>query len=64
VHAGSECDKQTGAVVPPISLATTFQQAALGQPAGVDSVNSYGNGFVYARTGSAFYQSMCPHIYA
>mmetsp|Transcript_24049 Transcript_24049/g.76767 ORF Transcript_24049/g.76767 Transcript_24049/m.76767 type:complete len:398 (+) Transcript_24049:133-1326(+) len=34
VHAGSEPDPRTGAVVPPISLATTFAQAAPGKLAG------------------------------
>jgi len=34
VHAGSEPDGQTGAVVPPISLATTFAQPSPGQLVG------------------------------
>lgn len=30
IHAGSEADEQTGAVIPPLSLATTFKQSAVG----------------------------------
>jgi cystathionine gamma-synthase len=41
VHAGSEPDAATGAVVPPIQLSTTFERAADG---------SYPRGFVYTRT--------------
>jgi len=52
VHAGSEPDAVTGAVVPPISLATTFAQASLGNLCGVDSPNSIGRGFEYSRTGN------------
>ncbi|MGI8491437.1 MAG: aminotransferase class I/II-fold pyridoxal phosphate-dependent enzyme, partial [Acidimicrobiales bacterium] len=32
VHAGQPPDPRTGAVVPPISLATTFAQPAVGEP--------------------------------
>ena len=32
IHAGQDPDELTGAVVPPISLATTFAQPAVGQP--------------------------------
>jgi cystathionine gamma-synthase len=42
VHAGQEPDPATGAVVPPISLATTFAQDAVGEH----------RGFEYARTGN------------
>ncbi len=42
IHAGQEPDPVTGAVVPPISLATTFAQDAVGKHAG----------FEYARTGN------------
>ena len=42
VHAGQPADPQTGAVVPPISLATTFAQAAVGDH----------TGYEYARTGN------------
>lgn len=52
VHAGCEPDPQTGAVVPPISLATTFAQHGLGKLSGVDCANSYGKGFEYSRTGN------------
>ena len=52
VHAGSEPDASTGAVVPPISLATTFSQIGLGQKHGIDDRNSFGKGFEYSRTGN------------
>jgi cystathionine gamma-synthase len=42
IHAGQEPDPSTGAVVPPISLATTFAQDAVGDH----------RGFEYARTGN------------
>ena len=42
IHAGQEPDPVTGAVVPPISLATTFAQAGVGEH----------RGFEYARTGN------------
>lgn len=51
VHVGSEPDSVTGAVVPPISLATTFSQKGLGQLNGLNDVNSYGKGYEYSRTG-------------
>lgn len=35
VHAGFEYDKETGAVMPPISLSTTFKQSSPGVPIGV-----------------------------
>lgn len=52
VHVGSEPDSVTGAVVPPISLATTYAQAQLGQLAGVNDPNSCGMGYEYQRTGN------------
>jgi cystathionine gamma-synthase len=42
VHAGQDPDPTTGAVVPPISLATTFAQSAVGEHLGYE----------YGRTGS------------
>jgi cystathionine gamma-synthase len=42
IHAGQPADPGTGAVVPPISLATTFAQHAVGEHAG----------FEYGRTGN------------
>lgn len=42
----------TGAVVPPISLATTFRQLTPGVPTAVDDPNSFGAGYEYARTGN------------
>ena len=52
VHVGSEPDPLTGAVVPPISLATTFAQNGLGNLHGVEYGNSHGKGFEYSRTGN------------
>ena len=43
VHAGRSADPSTGAVVPPIHLATTFERAAGGQ---------YPLGYVYSRSGN------------
>ncbi|MGH7612323.1 MAG: cystathionine gamma-synthase [Candidatus Dormibacteria bacterium] len=42
IHAGQEPDPQTGAVVPPIHLATTYRQAEVGVH----------QGFEYSRTGN------------
>ena len=42
IHAGQDPDAVTGAVIPPISLATTFAQDAVGQH----------RGFEYARSGN------------
>jgi cystathionine gamma-synthase len=42
VHAGQDPDPATGAVVPPISLATTFAQSAVGEH----------QGYEYGRTGN------------
>ncbi len=42
IHAGQEPDPQTGAVVPPIHLATTYRQAGVGVH----------QGFEYSRTGN------------
>lgn len=52
IHVGSEPDRSTGAVVAPISLATTFAQAELGHPNGSQDPNSWGKGFEYSRTGN------------
>jgi cystathionine gamma-synthase len=43
VHAGSEPDPQTGAVVPPIQMSTTFKQ---------DGVGGVRGGFEYGRSGN------------
>jgi cystathionine gamma-synthase len=48
IHAGQPSDPRTGAVVTPISLATTFEQAAVGEHAG----------FEYGRTGSPTRQAL------
>ena len=42
IHIGSEADKETGAVSPPIQLASTFKQTAVG----------HNNGFDYSRAGN------------
>ena len=42
IHVGQEPDPQTGAIVPPISLATTFAQDAVGKP----------RGYEYSRSGN------------
>src|SRR5437773_5254536 len=42
IHAGQEPDPTTGAVVPPLSLATTFAQTAVGDH----------KGFEYSRSGN------------
>src|SRR4051794_7775436 len=42
IHAGSEPDPATGAVVTPISLATTYRQSAVGEH----------GGYEYARSGN------------
>src|SRR6478609_2206421 len=36
IHAGNEPDASTGAIVPPISLATTFAQDAVGKHRGYE----------------------------
>ncbi len=40
IHAGQDPDPVTGAVIPPISLATTFAQEAVGQHRGFDYARS------------------------
>lgn len=40
IHAGQDPDEVTGAVVPPISLATTFAQPAVGEPRGYEYARS------------------------
>ena len=52
IHAGNAPDAQTGAVMVPISLATTFAQASPGQTAGRDDPRSYGHGWEYSRSGN------------
>ena len=42
----------TGAVVEPISLATTFMQRSPGVPMGLTDPNSFGLGYEYSRTGN------------
>lgn len=45
-------ENPTGAVVTPISLATTFKQSTPGQATAVDDPNSFGKGYEYSRTGN------------
>ena len=45
-------ENPTGAVVVPISLATTFKQATPGQAMAKDDPNSFGLGYEYSRTGN------------
>lgn len=52
IHVGSEPDPTTGAVVVPISLATTFAQPTPGAAPGKGSELSYHRGFEYSRTGN------------
>jgi len=52
IHAGQEPDALTGAVTPPISMATTFAQASPGVKMGLNQQNSFGNGWEYSRTGN------------
>lgn len=50
IHIGSTPDAVTGAVVPAISMSTTFAQPSPGMAPGKDSHLSYGKGFEYSRT--------------
>lgn len=43
VHAGQEPDGVTGAVIPPLSLSTTFKQTSPGQPIGKYDYSRSGN---------------------
>ncbi len=47
----SAVENPTGAVVPTISLATTFKQSTPGEPTARDDPNSFGLGYEYSRTG-------------
>lgn len=55
-HAGNNSPapvaNPTGAVVPPISLATTFVQSTPGVPTAPSDPNSFGLGYEYSRTGN------------
>lgn len=48
----NQMENPTGAVVPPISLATTFKQAAPGVTSARFDPNSFGVGYEYSRTGT------------
>ncbi|GKY99217.1 hypothetical protein MPSEU_000877100 [Mayamaea pseudoterrestris] len=54
-HDDAECEARanpTGAVVVPISLATTFHQTTPGVARASDDPNSFGAGYEYSRTGN------------
>lgn len=51
----NENNNPTGAVVMPISLATTFRQSTPGLPTAPSDPNSFGKGFEYSRTGKCMY---------
>jgi len=48
----ASANNPTGAVVPSISLATTFKQSTPGEPSARNDPNSFGMGFEYSRTGN------------
>lgn len=50
LHIGQAPDALTGAVTPPISLATTYAQASPGVASGASHAYSYGKGYEYSRT--------------
>lgn len=50
IHVGSEPDPHTGAVVPPISLSTTFAQPSVGDLPGKGDPSSFGAGYDYSRS--------------
>jgi hypothetical protein len=52
IHAGQDPDPQTGAVVPPLILATTYAQKKAGTLQGTEMGSSFGKGFEYSRTGN------------
>jgi hypothetical protein len=56
----SDVGNPTGAVVYPISLATTFKQAAPGLPTAPEDPNSFGLGYEYSRTGKSIYLLIPP----
>mmetsp|Transcript_32682 Transcript_32682/g.68734 ORF Transcript_32682/g.68734 Transcript_32682/m.68734 type:complete len:198 (+) Transcript_32682:117-710(+) len=51
-HNENSAANPTGAVVPAISLATTFKQSTPGEPTARDDPNSFGMGYEYSRTGN------------
>src|SRR5437879_1130673 len=58
VHVGSAANEETGAVIPPISLSTTYKQAAIGvhkvrgPENTVDDLIHNSQGFEYSRSGN------------
>jgi cystathionine gamma-lyase len=51
VHENSN-NNPSGAIVVPISVATTFQQSIPGMPVNPNDPNSFGKGYEYSRTGN------------
>ena len=51
-HEQERKENPTGAVVVPISLATTFKQQTPGRATAPDDPNSFGLGYEYSRTGN------------
>lgn len=45
IHAGSEANEETGAVIPPISLSTTYKQNGVG----IHKVRPQNGGIKYSR---------------
>ena len=62
-HQTSLQSNPTGAVVPPISLATTFQQSSPGIPNCVNDPASFGMGYEYSRTGESMLGKLMVHVY-
>ena len=54
-------ENPTGAVVIPISLATTFEQKTPGLATSVGDPNSFGKGYEYSRTGKKLEDHPAPH---
>ena len=53
-------ENPTGAVVVPISLATTFEQKTPGLATAVGDPNSFGKGYEYSRTGKKLHVPPAP----
>lgn len=56
---GLDSNSTSGAIVVPISLATTFQQKTPGQARAKDDPNSFGMGYEYSRTGELERSTIC-----
>ena len=60
-HNADAVSNPTGAVVPAISMATTFRQNTPGEPSARDDPNSFGLGFEYSRTGTSYFGCFCSY---